>query len=134
MLPSGADVTAINISKGYTAQTNCRPDSLYQLALECPYACGEIGSTHLGKRTWAAHPIIFLRHQRLCWRIAVTSGGDSGQDSKSHHANDAHANPSCRNMEQMGRERQPHHKNDVSDYVQAKRHVSISFLCGLERT
>ena len=59
-------------------------------------------------------------HQRLSWRIATTSGRDPGQNPKSHHANDAYANPSRGNMEQMCRDRKPRDKNDVSDHVQAK--------------
>jgi hypothetical protein len=58
--------------------------------------------------------------QRLSWRIAVAGGGDAGKNPKPHHANNAYANPSWRDMQQMRSDRKPDDKNDVTDHVHAK--------------
>lgn len=47
----------------------------------------------------------------------MARGGDAGQNSKSHHADDADAYPSWGHMKQVCSHRQTDDKHDISDDV-----------------
>ena len=55
----------------------------------------------------------------------MTGSGDSRENSKAHHANNAYGDPSRRNVEQVCSHCDPDDKNDVPDHIHAKRHVDL---------
>jgi hypothetical protein len=86
-------------------------------------ACGDRSGCAIGvRKSIDARSASFfvIMAPELIRRIAVTGSGDTGQNPESHHANNADANPSWRNMKQMRSDRKPHDQDDVADHIHAK--------------